>query len=108
MRRRQYDFPVVPQIELSDDKLQKLMNAAVNTLYNSAQETVVDGMARERQQYSGDGSHQLHALYQSFGETRLPRRFIQTFSQGMTLDGYFWIAGRPLIVWLVSWSVRCK
>lgn len=89
MRRRQYDFPVVPQIELSDDKLQKLMNAAVNTLYNSAQETVVDGMARERQQYSGDGSHQLHALYQSFGETRLPRRFIQTFSQGMTLDGYF-------------------
>lgn len=89
MRRRQYDFPVTPQIHLSDTNLQRLMDAAVNTLYNSAQETVVDGMARERQQYSGDGSHQLHALYQAFGESRLPERFIRTFSQGMTLDGYF-------------------
>lgn len=89
MRRRQYNFPVVPQIHMKDGKLQRLMDAAVNTLYNSAQETVVDGMARERQQYSGDGSHQLHALYQAFGESRLPKRFIHTFSQGMTLDGYF-------------------
>lgn len=89
MRRRQYDFPVTPRIVLSDAKLQRLMEAAINTLYNSAQETVVDGMARERQQYSGDGSHQLHALYQAFGESRLPARFIRTFSQGMTLDGYF-------------------
>lgn len=89
MRRRQYDFPVTPQIYLSDAKLQLLMDAAINTLYNSAQETVVDGMARERQQYSGDGSHQLHAIYQAFGEKRLPERFIRTFSQGMTLDGYF-------------------
>lgn len=89
MRRRQFDFPVAPKIHLSDAKLQRLMDAAVNTLYNSAQETVVDGMARERQQYSGDGSHQLHALYQAFGESRLPERFIRTFSQGMTLDGYF-------------------
>jgi len=30
------------------------MDASVNTLYNSAQDIVVDGMARERQQYSGD------------------------------------------------------
>ena len=89
MRRRQYDFPVKPVIKISDNKLQRLMDASVNTLYNSAQETIVDGMARERQQYSGDGSHQLHALYQAFGETRLPKRFIQTFSQGITLDGYF-------------------
>ena len=89
MRRRQYAFPHEPEIKLSDPALQKLMNAAVNTLYNSAQETVVDGMARERQQYSGDGSHQLHPLYQAFGETKLPARFIKTFSQGISLDGYF-------------------
>ena len=89
MRRRQYDFPVTPHIKVSDTALQRLMDASVNTLYNSAQETVVDGMARERQQYSGDGSHQLHPLYQAFGEVRLPARFIKTFSQGMTLDGYF-------------------
>ena len=89
IRRRQYPFPEKPQISLSDTPLQRLINAAVNTLYNSAQETVVDGMARERQQYSGDGSHQLHAIYQTLGDSRLPARFIKTFSQGQTTEGYF-------------------
>jgi alpha-L-rhamnosidase len=89
IRRRQYDFTVRPHIKISDPVVQKVMEASVNTLYNSAQDIVVDGMARERQQYSGDGSHQLYPLYQAFGETRLPARFVTTFSQGMTTDGYF-------------------
>jgi alpha-L-rhamnosidase len=89
LRRRQYPFPAKPQIALSDTLLQRLVNASVNTLYNSAQETVVDGMARERQQYSGDGSHQLHAVYQTLGDSHLPARFIKTFSQGQTTEGYF-------------------
>ena len=46
-------------------------------------------MARERQQYSGDGGHQLHAIYSAFGDTRLTARYMTTFSQGMTIDGYF-------------------
>jgi hypothetical protein len=66
-----------------------LVNASLNTLDNSAQETAVDGMGRERQQYSGDGGHQLHALYYSMGETRLPARYVATFSQGITHQGYF-------------------
>ncbi|NJO67856.1 MAG: hypothetical protein HC830_00045 [Bacteroidetes bacterium] len=69
--------------------MQRLFEASVNTLNNSAQETVVDGMARERQQYSGDGAHQLHAIYHGFGETRLSARFINTFSMGLTHEGYF-------------------
>ena len=89
IRRRQYAFPAKPGISLSDTLLQRLVNASVNTLYNSAQETAVDGMARERQQYSGDGSHQLHAVYQTLGDSRLPARFIKTFSQGQTTEGYF-------------------
>ena len=89
MLRRQYDYKLEPRIVISDKVIQKVMDASVNTLYNSAQDIVVDGMARERQQYSGDGSHQLYPLYQAFGETRLPARFVTTFSQGMTLDGYF-------------------
>ncbi|HLN54559.1 MAG TPA: alpha-L-rhamnosidase N-terminal domain-containing protein [Bacteroidales bacterium] len=89
MLRRQYDYNVKPKIIISDTVVQKVMNASVNTLYNSAQDIVVDGMARERQQYSGDGSHQLYPLYQAFGETKLPARFITTFSQGMTANGYF-------------------
>ena len=87
--RRQFDFRLNPRIVISDTVIQKVMDASVNTLYNSAQDIIVDGMARERQQYSGDGSHQLHPLYQAFGESRLPARFVSTFSQGMTVDGYF-------------------
>jgi hypothetical protein len=64
------------------------MAASINTLNNCAQETLVDGMARERQQYSGDCGHQLHAIYLAFGETRQPARYLTTFSQGQTLDGY--------------------
>ncbi len=89
VRRRQFPWPNDPQIQVSDPALQRLVDASINTLHNSAQETVVDGMGRERQQYSGDGGHQLHAIYYSFGETRLPSRFVRTFSQGMTLEGYF-------------------
>ena len=60
-----------PQIRCSEPALQRLFDASLNTLYNSAQETCVDGMARERQQYSGDGGHQLLAVRSAFGEPRL-------------------------------------
>lgn len=89
MRRRVYPWKTVPHIALSDDTIQRVVNAAVNTIYNCAQETMVDGMARERQQYSGDGSHQLHSVFQTFGDTLLPYRFVNTFSQGSSIDGYF-------------------
>ena len=59
MRRRMYPWSVEPQIVVKDDTLQHIFNATINTLNNCAQETLGDGMARERQQYSGDGSHQL-------------------------------------------------
>ena len=89
VRRRVFPWPNKPEIHLSDRSLQRLMAASINTLNNCAQETLVDGMARERQQYSGDCGHQLHAIYFAFGETRQPARYLDTFSQGQTLDGYF-------------------
>jgi hypothetical protein len=89
VRRRIFPWPKEPRIRTSEPALQRLFNAGINTLHNSAQETIVDGMARERQQYSGDCGHQTHAIYLAFGETRLPARYITTFSQGLTLDGYF-------------------
>ncbi|MGC9326501.1 MAG: alpha-L-rhamnosidase N-terminal domain-containing protein, partial [Candidatus Hinthialibacter sp.] len=89
VRRRIYPWRNEPRIQCSDASLQRLFDASVNTLNNCAQETLVDGMARERQQYSGDCGHQLHALYFTFGETRQPARYLKTFSQGMTKDGYF-------------------
>jgi alpha-L-rhamnosidase len=89
VRRRSYPWPNPPVLRTREQPLQRLFEASINTLHNCAQETLVDGMARERQQYSGDGSHQLHAVHLTFGETRLPARFLTTFSQGMTKDGYF-------------------
>ena len=89
VRRRQFPWPNTPRLCTSEPALQRLFDASLNTLHNCAQETLVDGMARERQQYSGDGSHQLHAVHLAFGETRLPARFLATFSQGLTKDGFF-------------------
>lgn len=89
VRRRLYDWPNEPQIRCSEPELQRLFEASVNTLYNSCLDTCVDGMARERQQYSGDGGHQLLAVRSSLGETRLPKRFLRTFSEGQSPDGYF-------------------
>ena len=89
VRRRAFPWPNEPEIRLSEPPLQRLMAASINTLNNCAQETLVDGMARERQQYSGDCGHQLHAIYLAFGETRQPARYLTTFSQGQTLEGYF-------------------
>ncbi|MDD6209696.1 MAG: alpha-L-rhamnosidase, partial [Bacteroidales bacterium] len=89
MRRRVYPWKQVPVISVSDDTLQHIIDASINTLNNSAQEIIVDGMARERQQYSGDGGHQLHPIFQVFGEQQLPFRYINTFSQGSSIEGYF-------------------
>jgi alpha-L-rhamnosidase len=88
-RRRQYPWTNQPNVRCSDSKIQKVIDACINTINNSAQETIVDGMARERQQYSGDASHQLHAIQTAFGDTKLHARFINTFSQGITQEGYF-------------------
>lgn len=89
VRRRMFDWPNKPQVQCSDAAIERLLNASINTLYNSAQETVVDGMARERQQYSGDCGHQLPAIRGVFGESRLPQRFVRTFSEGQMPEGYF-------------------
>ncbi len=87
--RRMYDWPNAPQISSDEPKLQRLFDASVNTLYNSCLDTCVDGMARERQQYSGDGGHQLLAVRSVLGEYRLPKRYVRTFSEGQSPEGYF-------------------
>jgi alpha-L-rhamnosidase len=89
MRRRIFPWPHTPAVRVSEPPLQRLIDATVNTMNNCAQETLMDGGGRERQQYSGDCGHQLHPLHLNFGETRLPARFLATFSQGMTQEGFF-------------------
>lgn len=89
MRRRVFPWPQQPHVRVAEPALQRLMDASINTVNNSAMETFMDGAGRERQQYSGDCGHQLHAVHLTFGETRLPERFLTTFSQGMTIEGFF-------------------
>jgi alpha-L-rhamnosidase len=89
VRRRLYPWPNKPSIRTSDPALQRLFDASLNTLHNCAQDTLVDGMGRERQQYSGDCGHQLRAVRLAFGETRSPERFLRTYSHGQTPEGYF-------------------
>lgn len=89
VRRRVYDWPHPPRLQCADAKVQRVVDACINTLYNSAQETIVDGMGRERQQYSGDIGHEVHAILSTMGEPPMVARYLNTFSQGMTKDGFF-------------------
>ena len=89
VRRRIFPWPNTPELRTNEPALQRLFDASVNTLHNCAQDTLVDGMGRERQPYSGDCGHQQHAIRLAFGENRSIERFITTYSQGLTVDGYF-------------------
>jgi alpha-L-rhamnosidase len=87
--RRMSGWKSLPDIQCSDLVVNKVISANINTLVNSAQDLMVDCMGRERQQYSGDVGHQVHPLFFAFGDYNLPKRFINTYSQGITLDGFF-------------------
>jgi hypothetical protein len=89
VRRRSFDWPRPPHFRCDEPPLQQLFEAAFNTLVNAAQETIVDGMGRERQQYSGDVSHMLHVTRLVCGDWDLARRFQRTFAMGQTKEGYF-------------------
>ena len=89
VRRRVYPWTAIPQFSCSDESIEKVWNASVNTLRNCAQDTIVDCMGRERQQYSGDIGHTIHAIYYAFGETQQIARYVDTFGQGLTNAGYF-------------------
>ncbi|MBD2846976.1 alpha-L-rhamnosidase [Paenibacillus sp. IB182496] len=88
-RRRLHPWPHEAAVVCGEPALQRLMDACVNTMRNNALETLVDGMGRERQQYSGDIGHELHALRYALGDTALSERFLRTYSQGQTSEGYF-------------------
>jgi len=87
--RRLYPFAKQPVLRCSDPELQRLLDANVNTLRNSLQEGNYDGSGRERQQYSGDVGHQQQAARLLFGEARHCARYLRTYSDGLSLDGYF-------------------
>jgi alpha-L-rhamnosidase len=88
VRRRSYPFQT-PDLSSDDADLERVFAATFNTLRNSLQDAVVDGMGRERQQYSGDASHQLQIARVAFGDSRLSARFLNTYAAGQSFEGYF-------------------
>jgi alpha-L-rhamnosidase len=87
--RREYPWPHEPRVVTSDPVVQRVFDAARNSMRNTAQETFVDDMSRERNQYSGGISLSRHAIHTLAGENRQVARFLRSFSQGSTADGYF-------------------
>ncbi len=89
VRRRTYPFETMPTIATSSKNYNKVLQACTNTILNQSQDLIVDGMGRERQQYSNDIGHVIHALFFGFNAGQLVARFCNTFSQGITEAGYF-------------------
>lgn len=87
--RRTLPVEQAPRVVTSDTALARLLAACLNTVRNSAIDSVVDGHGRERQQYSGDVAHQLFTIRAVLGNTSLPARFLRTYSEGITRTGYF-------------------
>ena len=89
LRQRMYAWSEPAVLRSSEPALNRLFAAAINTLDNSAQDLIYDGAGRERQQYSGDVGHQLVTIRHLRGERALPARFLRTFSEGQTHEGFF-------------------
>ena len=89
VRRRLFDWANEPRVVCAEPALQRLFDANRNTIENSTWETCSGDNCRERQQYSGDGGHQLHVIREVFGEPRATQRFLRTFSEGLSKEGYF-------------------
>lgn len=76
--------------ETDDDRINAVAAATLNTLANSAIETFVDGMGRERQQYSGDVHYQTELFAYLYGTDHpMVRRFYKVYSEGISKDGFF-------------------
>ena len=89
MRRRHYPWPTRPLFHSDEPALERLFAAAVNTMANAGQDQFYDGGGRERQQYSGDCGHQLTAWRLLTGDRELPERFLRTWSEGQSHEGWF-------------------
>nr|MCU0247662.1 hypothetical protein [Bryobacter sp.] len=89
VKERNYAWAHEPEFEVSDDRIRRALEASFRTHKLTCQETIVDNVTRERQQYAGDLDHPKRLSLCAFGETRQVRRVIRTFAQGQNPEGWF-------------------
>jgi alpha-L-rhamnosidase len=89
VRERQYAYDHTPDVRTPDEAIARVIAACAATHQICSQDTIVDNMIRERQQYAGDLDHTKLASYYGFGEYRQPARMIETFAQGQNAEGWF-------------------
>lgn len=89
VRVREFAFSAEPEFEVNEPELQRVFEANVQTFRNSIQDIVVDGMARERQQYSGDCGHQLALAQPLFGTSSVFAKYLRTYAMGQLPSGVF-------------------
>ena len=86
---RRYPYKQQPDLKTSDEALNRAVAGTVNTHLITSQDTLMDNIARERQQYAGDVDHAKLTSYYGFGEYRQAARMIKTYSQGQNEEGWF-------------------
>lgn len=89
VKERNYAWANEPEYEVSDDRVRRAVDASFRTHRLLCQDTIVDNVTRERQQYAGDLEHSKRLSLCAFGETRQARRVIRTFAQGQNPEGWF-------------------
>ncbi len=87
--QRLYPYPQQPDVTTSDEAINRAIRGAITTHLITSQDTLMDNITRERQQYAGDVDHAKLVSYCAFGEYRQPRRMIETFAQGQNDEGWF-------------------
>jgi len=89
LTERRYPYPHQPDLRTSDETVNRAFLGAVTTHVITCQDTMMDNITRERQQYAGDVDHAKLASYYGFGEYRQPARMIRTYAQGQDDEGWF-------------------
>ncbi len=86
---RTYPYPYEPDLKTPDGAINRAIEGTIRTHLVTSQDTIVDNVTRERQQYAGDVDHAKLTSYYGFGEYRQAARMIRTYAQGQNKEGWF-------------------
>ncbi len=86
---RVYPYPHQPVLKTPDEAINRAVEGTIRTHLITSQDTIMDNVTRERQQYAGDVDHAKLTSYYGFGEYRQAARMLRTYAQGQNKEGWF-------------------